>query len=151
MEHWINLEWPVDSWQLEKIFDFYEVRNDTIVWNFKINGLDLTNYEIRGELYDLNVSNLMANDLAGPVSAPQIVVTDTGSVSGIAKFTATIAAGLTSAMQPYSQVEFQLTSPTGAVYTIMQQPIHFQFQRIVWTNEASEVAEEEVDGQDPLF
>lgn len=153
MEHWINLSWPVDYWQLEKIWDFYEVVGDTIVYNFKINDFpyDLSECAVRGEIYDLNVSNRMANDFGGPYSAPEIIVTKSGP--GIVSFTATCAAGLTYTMQPYAQVEFEITTPNGAKFTIMQQPIHFQYDRIIWNNERQDVIESEDEGigENPLF
>lgn len=149
MEHWINLDWPVDFYQLEKVQDFYEVMGDTIVYHFHINGLDLTNYSVRGEVYDLNVSNRMANSLAVPQSAPEIVMGTCNALGS--RFTATITAGLTLTMQPYAQVEFEVTSPTGVKSTIMQQPIHFQNARIIWTSEQQEILEDNEDSEDPLF
>lgn len=149
MEHWINLDWPVDFYQLEKIDDFYEVMGDTIVYNFHINGIDLTDYAVRGELYDLNVSNRMANSMAVPVSAPEIVMGVCNSLGS--RFTATCAAGLTLTMQPYAQVEFEVTSPTGAKFTIMQQAIHFQNARIIWNSEQQAILEDNEDAEDPLF
>lgn len=147
MEHTINLQWPVDFWQLEKVYDFYEVRGDTIVFNFHIDGLDLSNYAIRGEVYDLNVSNRMANSLADPKSAPEIIVTD--AING--KFTATVTAGLTSVMQTYGQVEFEVTSPNGAKFTIMQQPIRLVPQRIIWQSETQAILENNETGENDLF
>src|SRR5579863_10649955 len=104
MEYWINLSWPVDYWQLEKIYDFYEVRSNSIIWHFHIGGLDLTNWQIRGEVYDLNTSILMASENAGPLSAPEITIDNAAE----GRFTATVAPDLTACMQPYGQVEFQL-------------------------------------------
>lgn len=147
MEYWINLEWPLDYWQLEKIYDFYEVRGNTIIWHFHIDGLDLTNWQIRGELYDLNTSIKMASENAGPISAPEITVDD--AVNG--RFTATVAIYLTAAMQKFAQVEFQLTSPSGQQFTILQQAVRLVPQRIIWTNEAQESVVEEDDGENPLF
>lgn len=147
MEHNINLQWPVDLWQMEKVYDFSEVRGDTIIFNFHINGLDLTNFSIRGEVYDLNVSNRMANDLAIPKSAPEIIITD--AVNG--KFTATVTAGLTSVMQTFGQVEFEVTSPTGVKSTIMQQPIHLAPQRIIWQSETQAILENNQTGENDLF
>lgn len=149
MEHWINLDWPVDGLQLEKVFDFYEVMGDTIVYHFHVNGIDLTDYAVRGEVYDLNVSNRMANSQAVPESAPEIVMGTCNALGS--RFTATVAAGLTLTMQPYAQVEFEVTSPTGAKSTIMQQAIHFQNARIIWTSEQQAILEDNEDSEDPLF
>lgn len=137
------LLWP--NINLEKQYNFKAVLGDTIVWNIQIVGLDLTNMAIRGELYDLNTSNRMANALGGAESAPEIVVTD--AVNG--KFTATTFAGLTSTMQLYSQVEFSVTDATGAQTTIMQQAVTFSPARIIWQNEAEGVYND--TGEDPLF
>jgi hypothetical protein len=147
MEYWINLQYPVDKNQLEKIFDFYVVKGDTIIFHFHINGIDLTNYAIRGEVYDLNVSNRMANTLGFPQSAPEIVVDD--AVNG--RFTATVAAGLTSVMQIYGQVEFEITSASGVKSTIMQQPIRFVPERVIWENERQAIIEGDTEGENPLF
>jgi hypothetical protein len=149
MEHWINLDWPVDGLQLEKVFDFYEVMGDTIVYHFHINGIDLTDYSIRGEVYDLNVSNRMANYLSVPQSAPEITMGTCNSLGS--RFTATCSAELTLTMQPYAQVEFEVTSPTGVKSTIMQQAIQFQNSRIIWTSEQQAILENNEDSEDPLF
>lgn len=148
MEHWINLSWPVDYWQLEKIYDFYEVRADAIIYHIKILGFNLTDCAIRGEIYDLNVSNRLASELGGPISAPEIVINHASDE--YSEFTATCDAGLTATMQPYAQVEFSITDANGNKYTIMQQPIHFNYQRIIWTEESQNNSEES-DGEDPLF
>jgi len=147
MEYWINLQYPVDKNQLEKIFDFYSVKGDTLTFHFHINGIDLTDYAIRGEFYDLNVSNRMANTYGFPQSAPEIVMDDAPN----GKFTAVIAAGLTSAMQLYCQVEFNITSPSGVKSTIMQQEFNLKNERVIWQNEAQAILEDNQTGQNPLF
>ena len=138
------LLWP--NINLEKIYNFKSVEGDTIQWNFQIVGLDLTNYAIRGEVYDLNTSIRMANTLGGAQSAPEIVVTD--ALNG--KFTATVSAGATASMQKYAQVEFEITSNSGVKTTIMQQAIAFTFPRIIWTTETQNL-NDNGDGENPLF
>ena len=141
----INLAWPVDPYQLKKIREFQEVMGDTIVYNFTLDGLDLTNCQIRGELYDLNTSIRLVNDLASPISAPEIVVTDAAN----GKFTATVTAGLTAVMQNYANVEFDITLANGQRFTILQQPIHFTFERIVWGPENQNITNN--SNENPLF
>lgn len=128
---------------LDKLFHFTEVNGDTIVFNFTIDGVDLTGWEIRGEVYDLNTSIRLANTNAGGGSAPNI--DDSEAADG--KFTATVDAGATGTFQKYGQVEFTLTNPQGHKFTIMQQLITFSFERIIWTNPGDGVTE----GQNPLF
>src|SRR5271166_4020272 len=141
-----NLLWP--NINLEKIYNFHAVMGDAIYWNFTIYGLDLTDYAIRGEMYDLNVSNRMANVLGGSESAPEIVLTYASAE--YSSFTAHLAAGLSAAMQPYTQIEFSITSPTGDKYTLMQQPIKMTFERIIWNKETQPIFEQddEDDGED---
>lgn len=148
MEHWINLAWPVDSLQMAKIWNFHEVMGDAIIFHFSIN-TDVTDWALRGEIYDLNTSIRLANELGGSRSAPEIVVTDT--VNGV--FTVTCHTGLTATMQQYAQVEFAGWDASGNKFTIMQQPIRFTFERIIWTSENEPVFEQddEDDGEDPLF
>lgn len=145
----INILWP--NINLEKIYDFRGVMGDAIYWNFTIYGINLTNYAIRGEMYDLNVSNRMANVEGGSESAPEIVVTYASDE--YSSFTAHLASGLSAAMQPFCQIEFSITSPTGDKYTLMQQPIALSFERIIWDSETEPVFEQddEDDGEDPLF
>lgn len=145
----INILWP--NINLEKIYDWRAVMGDSIYWNFTIYGINLTNYAIRGEMYDLNVSNRMANVEGGSESAPEIVVTYASDE--YSSFTAHLAAGLSAAMQPFTQVEFSITSPIGDKYTLMQQPIAMSFERIIWSSETQPVFEQddEDDGEDPLF
>ena len=141
----VILAWPVDTLQLNKIRNFREVMGDAIIYNFTIDGLDLTGCAIRGEIYDLNTSIRMANDIAVPISSPEIVVTD--EAKGM--FTATVTTGLTSIMQNYADVEFEVTLPSGAKFTILQQPIHFTFERIVWLNENQNITNN--SNENPLF
>jgi hypothetical protein len=142
----VTILWP--NINLEKVYNFRAVLSDTLEWNVTIVGLNLTNWAIRGECYDLNVSNRMANVEGGAQSAPEIVVTFASDEYSC--FTAVIGQGGTSGMQPYAQIEFQLTSPIGQQTTIMQQPIAFSFERILWQNEAQNL-NAEGDGEDPLF
>lgn len=143
MIHNIVLSFP--NINLQNILKFQETRGDAIVYNFIVDGLDLTNCQIRGEIYDLNTSVKMANALGGALSAPEIVVTD--AVNG--KFTATCHTGLTATFQPFGQVEFTITDGSGNKWTILQQPIAFTFERIIWSDETqNRVAD---TGQDPLF
>ena len=141
----IKILWP--KFNLEKTYSFHCVMGDTIVWTFVIVGLNLTGYAIRGELYDLNTSIRMANDVAGSISAPEIVITEASDEYSI--FTATVDVGLTATMQQYSQIEFAIWQDySGPKTTIFQQPIRFTFERIIWTKENEPVFEQ--DNQDNL-
>ena len=131
MVHDIVLSWP--DLYLYPIMNFHETMGDAIIYNFTVDGFDLTDCLIRGELYDLNTSIKISNHLVGSESAPDIIVTDL--LKG--KFTATIHTGLTATMQQYSQVEFSIWDRHGNKFTIMQQPVRFTFERII--------------GQNPLF
>lgn len=131
---------------LERIYRFEAVRGDSIVFNFIIDGVDLTNWQIRGEIYDLNTSCRMASaNVPDAGSGPGIVVTD--AVNG--KFTASLVAGATGTFQQYGDVEFELTDPNGAKHTIMQQLITFLSERIVW--DAADQGQTNDPGQNPLF
>lgn len=146
-----TLLWP--NINLEKIYNFRCVKADAIIFNFKIVGVNLTNYAIRGEVYDLNTSIRLANTLGGAASAPEIVVTYTSDE--YSTFTATVASGLTATMQPYGQVEFSFVdnNGNGNKTTILQQSISFWNERIIWLNETQGVNEDDTEyyGQNPLF
>lgn len=144
MIHDIVLSFP--NIKLDRIYNFIEVKGDSILFNFTIDGVDLTNWEIRGEVYDLNTSiRLASSNVDGVGSAPEIVVTD--AING--KFTATIAHGATGTFQKYGQVEFNIIDSSDHKYTIMQQLITFNNERIIWENEAQGVVED--PGVNPLF
>lgn len=149
MEFNVTLLWP--NINLEKKHNFRAVRADAIIWTFTIVGLNLTDYAIRGELYDLNISNRMANELGGAESAPEIVLVSASDDFSV--FTATIVTNLTAAMQKYSEVEFTIVDPNGNKTTIMQDQVEMNYQRIIWENETQGVYgdDNENDGEDPLF
>jgi acyl-CoA reductase-like NAD-dependent aldehyde dehydrogenase len=150
MIHNIVLSYP--NINLECIYHFREVMGDAIIYNFTVDGLDLTGATIRGEVYDLNTSIRMVNDptLTLPGVSPQIVVTDAKN----GKFTATVATGQTATMQQYGCVEFSVWDAHGNKFTLMQQAIAFTFERIVWNTENQNVQgnyDDEGTGEDPLF
>jgi hypothetical protein len=139
----IVILWP--NINLEKIYNWKSTLGDAIIFNFQIAGLDLTGYQIRGEIYDLNTSVRLADSLGGPISAPEIIVTD--ATNG--KFTAHVATGLTATMQKYSQVEFSLIDPDGNKTTIIQQAIWLHPERIIWASESQGVTTD--TNEMPLF
>ena len=144
MIHDIVLAFPEVS--LEKNFNFLEVKGDSIVFNFIIDGVDLTGWQVKGELYDLNTSIRMANEnVLGVGSHPEIVMTSAKD----GKFTATVAHGATGTFQKYGQVEFCLVDPLDHKYTIMQQLVTFNNERIIWDDESKGVVED--PGVNPLF
>lgn len=144
MIHTFVLNFP--NINLTKIYNLTEVRGDTITFNFTVDGVDLTGYQIRGEVYDLNTSiRMCTSNVPDAGSAPAIVVSDL--VGGV--FSATVGAGLTGTFQKYGQVEFELTSPAGAKYTIFSQLIMFLNERIIW--DAADQGVTEISGGNPLF
>lgn len=144
MIHNLVLNFP--NINLTKIYNLTEVRGDTVVFNFILDGVDLTGWQIRGEMYDLNTSVRMCTaNVPDAGSAPAIVVTDL--VGGV--FTATVGAGLTGTFQKYGQVEFEITSPAGAKYTIFNQLITFLNERIIW--DAADQGVSNDPGVNPLF
>ena len=127
MIHNIALAWP--NYNLDVIFNLKEVKGDSIIFNVVIDGLDLTGYKIRAELYDLNKSIKLANTLAGG-SDSQIVLLE--PPSGTGKFKVIVPSGATGTCQKYGMIEIELEDTNGSLFTVLQQQITFVNERIIW-------------------
>jgi len=127
MIHNIVMEWP--NYNLDVIMALEEVKGDSIVFNVLIDGLDLTGYKIRAELYDLNMSVKLATLNSG--GADDQILIHTGP-SAMGSFVVNIPYGATGTAQKYAMIEIELEDTHGSHFTIVQQQILFINERIVW-------------------
>ena len=127
MIHKFVMQWP--EYNLDVVTHLKEVKGDAMVFDFIIDGLDLTNWGVRAEVYDLNTAIRLANHVAGG-SAPEILMLDDVSAAG--HFQIHVATGATSTFQQFGQIEVELTDPDGNKFTIFQQEIWFANERVFW-------------------
>lgn len=128
MIHDIVIAWPEVN--LERDFKIVDVVGDTIVLNITVDGIDLTDYLIRCELYGYKTDNELANLAAGG-SDDEIVEMEADS--GMSAFTITIPTEIDRALITYSQVEVEIEDSDGRVFTILKQQIKLLDRQINWT------------------
>jgi hypothetical protein len=142
-----NIVVALDIGYVERNYHLYCVRGDTLTFNFTVDNVDLTGWEIRAEVYDLNTAiRLCSSNVPQAQSNSGIIITSESA--GL--FTVTVPQGATATFQQYGQIEVTLTDPNGAKYTIFQQAITFQFERIIWNGVEQQVSEGD-ETNNPLF
>ena len=123
------MEWP--NYNRDVIMALEEVKGDSIVFNVMIDGLDLTGYKIRAELYDLNMSIKLATLNAGGTDA-EIAIVNGPSAAG--SFVVNVPWGATGTAQKYGFIEIEIEDLHGSRFTIFQQEILFINERIIWNS-----------------
>lgn len=127
MIHDITIAWPNKN--LDSEIGLKDVLGDTIVINLTIDGIDLSDYKIRGEIYDGSNSFELANLLSGG-SDSQIIATEVDS--GMSGFQVTIPAGATNNYLNIAWIDIEIEDTLGRVFTILQQQINFLDREIGW-------------------
>ena len=129
MIHNIVMLWPDINLDLD--LKLKETKGDAIILNVIVDTLDLTGWEIRCEVYDLNKSIKLSS--VGP-SGYVPTITVESAPSGMGKFQVIVPAGSTGTFQQFGQIEIELTDPNGNLFTLLNQQIWFVNERIIWTN-----------------
>lgn len=105
------------------------IKGDSIIFECKA-GEDVTGWEIRAELWDegsVDIKNATANISGG--STDQIEITDaTGGV-----FLVKIQAGDTTNIEAQANLEIEIETTEGRVYTIFQSIVKFTSEKITWS------------------
>jgi len=102
-------------------------KGDTINFYKRVT-VDLTNYKIRAEVFDISGRSLKLATANSGGSDSQIKITNT--LKG--RFTVIIPSGNLYYWNDQSWIEIQLESPTGQIFTIDKEYLHTAYRKINW-------------------
>jgi len=102
-------------------------KGDTINFYKRVN-VNLTNYKIRAEVFDISGRSLKLANTAAGGSDSQIKITN--ALKG--RFTVIVPAGNLYYWNDQSWIEIQLESSTGSIFTIDKEYLHTAYRKINW-------------------
>jgi len=119
---WGNIDFDVD-------LRIKEVKGDTIILNITVDGVDLSDYKIRCEIFNSGSSIELGNeDVVGSNADINPITVE----SGMSGFQVVVSAGLTTNFQHYGELEIEVEDTSGNIFTILQQRITFLGENIDW-------------------
>jgi len=119
---WGNIDFDVD-------LRIKEVKGDTIVLNVTVDGVDLSDYKIRCEIYNCGNSIQLGNEAVVGSNAD---INSVAAESGMSAFQIIVPAALTTNFQHYGTLEIEVENTSGSIFTILQQRVTFLDENIDW-------------------